>query len=136
MQDYKYYFALLRQQWLSGDSGFESRAGFPCPVGPTVRRLTTDYSFAHIIMLWSQILLHAGPSHVYLVRKKNRPSESKTLELGYGSESVRKRSYITSLSQSLIQLGSGHCQAHLGPCSYPSLPPFDHYCPPSNPWSR
>ena len=34
-------FRFAREGWLSEDSGFESRAGFTRPVGPTVRRLTT-----------------------------------------------------------------------------------------------
>ena len=34
-------FAPTKAQ-ISGDSGFESRAGFLCPVGPMVRRLTTE----------------------------------------------------------------------------------------------
>ena len=36
----------------SGDSGFDSRAGFESPVGPMVRRLTTELFF--ITPIWAQ----------------------------------------------------------------------------------
>ena len=38
----------------SGDSGFESRAGLQRPVGPMVRRLTTEFFL--LLFLWFSLM--------------------------------------------------------------------------------